>query len=63
MLNQWMDEIVKLYDEFYDDKYTQDQLFYHVQKVMIKYKDEFKKYDESITKDMEDYQNREPINE
>ena len=39
MPNQWMDEIVKLYDEFYDDQYTQDQLFYRVQKVMIKYKD------------------------
>ena len=63
MPNQWMDEIVKLYDEFYDDQYTQDQLFYHVQKVMIKYKDEFKKYDESVTKDMEDYQNRELIND
>ena len=62
MPNQWMDEIVKLYDEFYDDKYTQDQLFYHVQKVMIKYKDEFKKYDDSVTAQMNEYQNMEKVN-
>ena len=52
MPNHWMDEILKLYDGFYDDKYTTDQLFFQVEKVMIDYKDEFKKYDDALTADM-----------
>lgn len=52
MPNHWMDEILKLYDEFYDDKYTTDQLFFQIEKVMIDYKDEFKKYDDALTADM-----------
>tara|TARA_R100001510_G_C7634508_1_gene192886 strand:+ start:547 stop:711 length:165 start_codon:yes stop_codon:yes gene_type:complete len=47
-----MDQILKLYDEFYNDKYTTDQLFFQVEKVMIDYKDEFKKYDDALTSEM-----------
>ena len=63
MPNQWMDEIVKLYDEYYNDKLTQIQLVNKVEQVMAQYCIEFKLYDASVTKDMEDYQNREPVND
>ena len=54
MPNQWMDEIVKLYDQYYNDKLNQMQLINKVEQVMAQYSIEFKLYDESITKDMED---------
>ena len=47
-----MDQILKLYDDYYNGKYTTDQLFFQVEKVMIDYKDEFKKYDDAITDQM-----------
>ena len=63
MPNQWMDEIVKLYDQYYNEKINQVQLVNKVGQIMAQYSIEFKLYDESITKDMEDYQNREPVND
>ena len=52
MPNQWMDQILKIYNEFYDNKITENQLFFQVKKVMIEYKKEFIKYDEAITDQM-----------
>jgi DNA replication protein DnaC len=52
MPNQWMDQILKIYNEFYDNKITENQLFFQVEKVMIEYKKEFIKYDEAITDQM-----------
>mgnify|MGYP003655760310 FL=1 len=52
MPNQWMDQILKIYNEFYDSKITENQLFFQVEKVMIEYKKEFIKYDEAITDQM-----------
>ena len=52
MPNHWMDEIIKLYDIYYDDNLTHQHLIREVQKVMIDYKDEFKKYDDALTADM-----------
>tara|TARA_R110002020_G_scaffold153871_1_gene333348 strand:+ start:192 stop:362 length:171 start_codon:yes stop_codon:yes gene_type:complete len=47
-----MDEILKLYDNYYDEDLTHQQLIREVEKVMINYKDEFKKYDDALTADM-----------
>jgi len=52
MPNQWMDQILKIYNQFYDSKITENQLFFQVEKVMIEYKKEFIKYDEAITDQM-----------
>ena len=52
MPNQWMDQILKIYNDFYDSKITENQLFFQVEKVMIEYKKEFIKYDEAITDQM-----------
>ena len=52
MPNQWMDEIVKLYDLYYNDKLTNIQLTNKVEQVMTLYKDEFKKYDDALTAEM-----------
>jgi DNA replication protein DnaC len=52
MPNQWMDQILKIYNEFYDNKITENQLFFQVEKVMIEYKKEFIKYDNAITDQM-----------
>ena len=60
--NQWMDEIVKLYDQYYDDKLTNIQLLNKVEQVMAQYNIEFKKYDDSVTAQMNEYQNMEKVN-
>jgi len=52
MPNHWMDEILKLYDKYYDEDLTHQHLIREVEKVMINYKDEFKKYDDALTADM-----------
>ena len=62
MPNQWMDEIVKLYDQYYDDKLTNIQLLNKVEQVMAQYNIEFKKYDDSVTAQMNELQNMEKIN-
>ena len=62
MPNQWMDEIVKLYDDYYNDKLTNIQLLNKVEQVMAQYNIEFKKYDDSVTAQMNEYQNMEKIN-
>jgi len=49
MPNQWMDQIIKIYNQFYDNEITENQLFFQVEKVMIEYRKEFIKYDEAIT--------------
>ena len=62
MPNQWMDEIVKLYDDYYNDKLTNMQLLNKVEQVMAQYSIEFKKYDDSVTAQMNEYQNMEKVN-
>ena len=62
MPNQWMDEIVKLYDQYYDDKLNNMQLLNKVEQVMAQYSIEFKKYDDSVTAQMNEYQNMEKVN-
>ncbi len=62
MPNQWMDEIVKLYDQYYDDKLTNMQLLNKVEQVMAQYSIEFKKYDDSVTAQMNELQNMEKVN-
>lgn len=57
-----MDEIVKLYDQYYDDKLTNIQLLNKVEQVMAQYNIEFKKYDDSVTAQMNEYQNMEKVN-
>ena len=52
MPNQWMDQILKIYNQFYDSEITENQLFFQVEKVMIEYKKEFIKYDDAITDQM-----------
>ena len=62
MPNQWMDEIVKLYDDYYNDKLTNIQLLNKVEQVMVQYSIEFKNYDDSVTAQMNEYQNMEKVN-
>ena len=62
MPNQWMDDIVKLYDQYYNDDLTNMQLLNKVEQVMAQYSIEFKKYDDSVTAQMNEYQNMEKVN-
>ncbi|BAQ89376.1 hypothetical protein [uncultured Mediterranean phage uvMED] len=62
MPNQWMDDIVKLYDQYYNDDLTNMQLLNKVEQVMAQYSIEFKKYDDSVTAQMNELQNMEKIN-
>ena len=52
MPNQWMDQILKIYNQFYDSEIPENQLFFQLEKVMIEYKKEIIKYDEAITDQM-----------
>lgn len=47
-----MDEICKLYDQYYEDKIDRMKLLNKVEQVMVEYKEEFKKYDEAVTAEM-----------
>jgi len=62
MPNQWMDDIVKLYDQYYNDDLTNMQLLNKVEQVMAQYSIEFKKYDDSVTAQMNELQNMEKVN-
>ena len=52
MPNLWMDQIVKLYEDYYNDKITQLQLVNKVEQVMVDYKKEYEIFDEAITDQM-----------
>ncbi len=52
MPNHWMDQIVKLYEDYYNDKITQLQLVNKVEQVMVDYKKEYEIFDEAITDQM-----------
>jgi|TARA_R110001583_G_scaffold170393_3_gene323808 hypothetical protein len=54
MPNHWMDQILKIYNQLYDGEITEMQLFLQVEKVMIDYKKEFKRYDDAITAEAEE---------
>ena len=62
MPNHWMYQIVKLYEDYYNDKITQLQLVNKVEQVMAQYSIEFKKYDDSVTAQMNELQNMEKVN-
>jgi hypothetical protein len=51
-----------LYDAYYNDKLTNIQLLNKVEQVMAQYSIEFKKYDDSVTAQMNELQNMEKIN-
>jgi len=52
MPNHWMDQIMTLYDKYYNDELTNMQLLNKVEQVMANYRAEFKKYDEAVTAEM-----------
>jgi len=52
MPNHWMDQIIKLYEDYYNDKITQLQLVNKVEQVMVDYKKEYEIFDEAVTKQM-----------
>ena len=54
MPNHWMDQILKIYNQLYDGEITEMQLFLQVEKVMIDYKKEFKRYDDASTAEAEE---------
>tara|TARA_R100001143_G_C3351249_1_gene129635 strand:- start:440 stop:613 length:174 start_codon:yes stop_codon:yes gene_type:complete len=54
MPNHWMDQIVKILDDFYEDKYQLVQLLAKINIVSIDYKEEFKRYDNAITAEAEE---------
>jgi hypothetical protein len=51
MPNHWMDQIVLICDKYHDD---QIKLINEITKVMIDYKNEYKRFDDAVTADMND---------
>ena len=63
MPNEWMDEINKILDDYYNAKIDKDKTISRITSLNADYQDQFKMYDESITQQMEEEQSKESINE
>ena len=63
MPNEWMDEINKILDDYYNAKIDKDKTISRITSLNADYQDQFKMYDESITAQMEEEQSKESINE
>ena len=52
MPNHWMDQIITLYNKYYNNEIDRMKLINKVEQVMVDYREEFKKYDEAVTAEM-----------
>jgi hypothetical protein len=54
MPNHWMDQIVKILDDFYEEQIPASTAVAKINIVSIDYKEEFKRYDNAITAEAEE---------
>tara|TARA_R110002126_G_scaffold285338_1_gene435637 strand:- start:670 stop:855 length:186 start_codon:yes stop_codon:yes gene_type:complete len=52
MPNHWMDQIVKILEDYYEEKIPASTAIAKVNVISIDYQKEFKKYDDAITDQM-----------
>ena len=63
MPNEWMDEINKILDDYYDAKIDKDKTISKITSLNADYQDQFKMWEQSVTDEMNESENKEPIYE
>jgi len=63
MPNEWMDEINKILDDYYNNKIDKDKTISKITSLNADYQDQFKMWEQSVTDEMNEAENKEPIYE
>ncbi len=63
MPNEWMDEINKILDDYYNNKIDKDKTISKITSLNADYQDQFKLWEQSVTDEMNESENKEPIYE
>tara|TARA_R100001443_G_scaffold93718_1_gene100300 strand:- start:2999 stop:3190 length:192 start_codon:yes stop_codon:yes gene_type:complete len=63
MPNEWMDEINKILDDYYDAKIDKDKTISKITSLNADYQDQFKLWEQSVTDEMNESENKEPVYE
>ena len=61
MPNEWMDEINKILDDYYNNKIDKDKTISKITSLNADYQDQFKLWEQSVTDDMNEAENKEPV--
>ena len=63
MPNEWMDEICKILDNYYNNKIDKDKTISKITSLNADYQDQFKMWEQSVTDEMNESENKEPTYE
>ena len=63
MPNEWMDEINKILDDYYNNKIDKDKTISKITSLTVDYQDQFKMWEQSVTDEMNESENKEPVYE
>jgi len=63
MPNEWMDEICKILDDYYNNKIDKDKTISKITSLNADYQDQFKMWEQSVTDEMNESENKEPVYE
>ena len=63
MPNEWMDEICKILDDYYNNKIDKDKTISKITSLNADYQDQFKLWEQSVTDEMNESENKEPVYE
>ena len=63
MPNEWMDEICKILDDYYNNKIYKDKTISKITSLTVDYQDQFKMWEQSVTDEMNESENKEPVYE
>ena len=63
MPNEWMDEINKILDDYYNNKIDKDKTISKITSLNADYQDQFKLWEQSVTDEMNESENKEPTYE
>jgi len=63
MPNEWMDEICKILDDYYNNKIDKDKTISKITSLTVDYQDQFKMWEQSVTDEMNESENKEPVYE
>jgi|TARA_R100001082_G_scaffold40265_1_gene21224 hypothetical protein len=63
MPNEWMDEINKILDDYYNNKIDKDKTISKITSLNADYQDQFKLWEQSVTDEMNESENKEPVYE
>ena len=63
MPNEWMDEINKILDDYYNNKIDKDKTISKITSLNADYQDQFKMWEQTVTDEMNESENKEPTYE